>query len=125
MKSAVVVQGCQSILQKLVIITPERKENWEKSRSASFQFCDENSALSVTLPLEEVKDNLVKLALEAPRLIHGRLTDDYLILNLPPENMNSGLVHLIAVRGGGRAISAKFDFKEINLAIASLLETKN
>lgn len=120
MKSPLVVQGCQSILQKLVIITPEHRENWEKMNSVSFQFCDENSALSVTLSLEEVRDKLDKLSLDVPCLIHGRRTDDYLIVSLPLESVNDGLLRLIAVKDGSRAITAKFNFKEIKLAIASL-----
>lgn len=124
MKSSIVVQGCQSILQKLVIITPEHRENWEKLNSASFQFCDENSALAITLPLEEVKDKLDQLSLDAPILIHGRRTDDYLIVNLPCESINDGLLRLVVVKDGSRAITAKFDFKEIKLAIASLLQGK-
>lgn len=124
MKSPIVVQGCQSILHKLVIIAPEHRENWEKLNSASFQFCDENSALSVTLPLEEIRDKLDKLNLDAPCLIHGRRTDDYLIVNLPRESINDGLLRLVAVKDGSRAITAKFDLKEIKLAIASLLQGK-
>lgn len=124
MKSPIVIQGCQSLLQKLVIITPEHRESWEKSLSASFQFSDENSALSITLPLEEVRDKLDQVSLDAPCLIHGRRTDDYLIANLPRESTNNGLLRLIAIKDGSRAITAKFDFKEIKLAIASLLQGK-
>lgn len=124
MKSPLVVQGCQSILQKLVILTPEHRESWEKLLSAYFQFCDENSSLSITLPLEEVRDKLDKLNLDAPCLIHGRRTDDYLIVSLPREDANDGLLRLIAIKGGSRAITAKFNFKEIKSAIASLLQSK-
>lgn len=124
MKSPIVVQGCQSILQKLVIITPEHRENWENLNSASFQFSDENSALSVTLPLEEIRDKLDQLSLDAPCLIHGRRTDDYLIANLPRESAKDGLLRLTAIKDGSRAITAKFNFEEIKLAIASLLQGK-
>lgn len=124
MKSPIVVQGCQSILQKLVILTPEHRENWEKWNSASFLFCDEHSALSITLPLEEFRDKLDKLSLDAPCLISGRLTDDYLIANLAGQDANDGLLRLTAVKGGSRAITAKFNFKEIKSAIASLLQSQ-
>ncbi len=101
-----IIHGTQSKLHRLLIVVPS-KESWEKQQTqAFFQISNEESIITIKLPLQEVKKAVKEIKPDCVMVVRGAKTSDYLIVTIVDQALRK--IELTAVRGGTRAMSAEF-----------------